>query len=131
MLTQYARQYEQTQVVTSSGVQVIVLLYDGAIQSIEIARREMQAKNVREKARHLGRAIAIIGELNSVLDYEQGGDIARSLRRLYDYILSELVEANARNNEKKLDAPLRCLSTLREAWREVAAQEQPRLAGVR
>ena len=130
MLTQYARQYEQTQVVTSSGVQLIVLLYDGAIQSIEIAKREIQAKNVREKARHLGRAIAIIGELNSVLDYEQGGDIARSLRRLYDYMLAELVEANARNNEKKLDAPLRCLNTLREAWREVAAQ-QPRLAGVR
>jgi flagellar secretion chaperone FliS len=131
MLTQYARQYEQTQVVTSSGVQLIVLLYDGAIQSIEIARREIQAKNVREKARHLGRAIAIIGELNSVLDYEQGGEIARSLRRLYDYMLAELVEANARNNEKRLDVPLRCLSTLREAWREVAAQQQPRLAGVR
>ncbi|NJN69907.1 MAG: flagellar protein FliS, partial [Nitrospira sp.] len=46
MLTQYARQYEQTQVVTSSGVQLIVMLYDGAIQSIEIARREIQAKNV-------------------------------------------------------------------------------------
>jgi flagellar secretion chaperone FliS len=131
MLTQYARQYEQTQVVTSSGVQLIVLLYDGAIQSLEIARREIQAKNVREKARHLGRAIAIIGELNSVLDYEQGGEIARSLRRLYDYMLAELVEANARNNEKRLDVPLRCLSTLREAWREVAAQQQPRLAGVR
>lgn len=131
MLTQYARQYEQTQVVTSSGVQLILLLYDGAMQSIEIARREIQAKNVREKARHLGRAIAIIGELNSVLDYEQGGDIARSLRRLYDYMLAELVEANAKNNEKKLDAPLRCLSTLREAWQEVAAQQQPRLAGAR
>jgi len=131
MLTQYARQYEQTQVVTSSGVQLIVLLYDGAIQSLEIARREIQAKNVREKARHLGRAIAIIGELNSVLDYEQGGEIARSLRRLYDYMLAELVEANVRNNEKRLDVPLRCLSTLREAWRQVAAQQQPRLAGVR
>jgi flagellar secretion chaperone FliS len=121
MLAQYARQYEQTQVVTSSGLQLVVLLYDGAIQSIEMARREIQAKHVREKARHLGRAIAIIGELNSVLDYEQGGDIARSLRRLYDYMLAELVEANARNNERKLDGPLRCLTTLREAWREVAA----------
>ena len=131
MLTQYARQYEQTQVVTSSGVQLIVMLYDGAIQSIEIARREIQAKNVREKARHLGRAIAIIGELNSVLGYEQGGDIARSLRRLYDYMMAELVEANARNSEGKLDGPLRCLSTLREAWREVAAVQQPRMVGVR
>ncbi|MGE0642076.1 MAG: flagellar export chaperone FliS [Nitrospira sp.] len=131
MITQYARQYEQTQVVTSSGVQLIVLLYDGAIQSIEMAKREILAHNVREKARHLGRAIAIIGELTSVLDYEQGGEIARSLRRLYDYMMAELVEANARNNERKLDGPLRCLSTLREGWREVAAQQQPRMAGVR
>ncbi len=131
MLAQYARQYEQTQVVTSSGVQLVVLLYDGAIQSIEMARREIQVHNVREKARHLGRAIAIVGELNSVLDCEQGGDIARSLRRLYDYILMELVETNIRNNEQRLDGPLRCLATLREAWREVAAQQQIQPAGVR
>ena len=130
MVTQYARQYEQTQVVTSSGVQLIVLLYDAAIQSMELAKREIQAKNVREKARHIGRAMAIVGELNSVLDLEQGGEIARSLRRLYDYMLVELVEANARNNEQRLDGPLRCLDTLREAWREVAAQ-QTRTAGVR
>ena len=131
MMMQYARQYEQTQVVTSSGVQLVVLLYDAAIQSMEMARREIEERNVREKARHLGRAIAIIGELNSVLDLEQGGEIARSLRRLYDYILMELVEANARNNERKLEGPLRCLNTLREAWREVASQQQPRLVGTR
>jgi flagellar protein FliS len=131
MVTQYARQYEQTQVVTSSGIQLIVLLYDAAIQSIEIARREIQAQNIREKARFIGRAIAIVGELNSVLDHERGGDIARSLRRLYDYMLMELVEANARNNEQRLTGPLRCLTTLREAWREVAAQQQSSMAGIR
>jgi flagellar protein FliS len=131
MITQYARQYEQTQVVTSSGVQLVVLLYDGAIQSIEMARLEIQANHVREKARYLGRAIAIVGELNSVLDHEQGGDISRSLRRLYDYILMELVEANTQNDEQRLDGPLRCLTTLREAWREIAAQQQTRVTGVR
>jgi flagellar secretion chaperone FliS len=131
MVTQYARQYEQTQVVTSSGIQLIVLLYDAAIQSIEVARREIQAQNIREKARFIGRAIAIVGELNSVLDHERGGDIARSLRRLYDYMLMELVEANARNNEQRLAGPLRCLTTLREAWREVAAQQQTHMAGTR
>ncbi len=131
MITSYARQYEQTQVTTSSGVQLIVLLYDGAIQSMEIARQEIQVKNIQGKARHLGRAIAIIGELNSVLDLEQGGEIARSLRRLYDYVMMELVEANVHNNAQKLEVSIRCLSTLREAWREVASQQQPRLVGTR
>ncbi len=95
MITSYARQYEQTQVTTSSGVQLIVLLYDGAIQSMEIARQEIQVKNIQGKARHLGRAIAIVGELNSVLDLEQGGEIARSLRRLYDYVMMELLASNS------------------------------------
>ncbi|MBH0201245.1 MAG: flagellar export chaperone FliS [Nitrospira sp.] len=130
MLTQYTNQYKQTQVMTSSRVQIVVLLYDAAIQSIELARAGIESNDVKEKGRFLGRAISIIGELNSVLDFEQGGEIARSLHRLYEYMLSELVMANARNDVRRLDGPHRCLTTLREGWREIAVQ-QSQLAGVR
>lgn len=130
MLTQYTNQYQQTQVMTSSRVQVVVLLYDAAIQSIELARVGIESSNLREKGRFLGRAISIIGELNSVLDFEQGGEIAHSLHRLYEYMLSELVTANARNDARRLDGPLRCLTTLREGWLEIAVQ-QTRMVGVR
>lgn len=124
MITQYTNQYRQTQVMTSSRVQIVVLLYDAAIQSIELARVGIEANNPNDKGRFLGRAISIIGELNSVLDFEQGGEIARSLHRLYEYMLSELVTANARNDVRRLEGPLRCLSTLREGWREIATQQQ-------
>lgn len=129
MLTQYMNQYQQTQVMTSSRVQIVVLLYDAAIQSIELARAGIESNNPKDKGRFLGRAISIIGELNSVLDFEQGGEIARSLHRLYEYMLSELVTANARNDAGRLDGPLRCLTTLREGWREIVAQ-QTRMARV-
>jgi flagellar protein FliS len=130
MLTQYTNQYQRTQVMTSSRVQIVVLLYDAAIQSIELARVGIESNNPKDKGRFLGRAISIIGELNSVLDFEQGGEIARSLHRLYEYMLSELVAANARNDARRLDGPLRCLTTLREGWREIVAQQTP-MAGVR
>lgn len=123
MLNQYTRQYQQTQIITSSGVQLIVLLYDAAIQSIELARRGIETNNLQDKGRFLGRAISIVGELNSVLDFERGGDIARQLHRLYEYMLNELVAANARNNAQHLAGPLRCLTTLREGWRDIAAQQ--------
>lgn len=131
MGTHYTRQYQQTQILTSSGVQIVVLLYDAAIQSIELARRAIETNDLRDKGRFLGRAISIVGELNSVLDFERGGDIAPSLHRLYDYMLTELVAANARHNTRHLDGPLRCLTTLREAWREVAAQQQAPAAAAR
>jgi flagellar protein FliS len=123
MVTQYAGQYEQTQVMTSSGLQIVVLLYDGAIRSIELARKGMETDNVKDKCRFLGRAISIVGELNSVLDFERGGEIARSLHRLYDYMLAELLQANLRNNPRHLEGPLKCLVTLREAWQTIAQQE--------
>ena len=128
MVAQYAQQYQQTQILTSSRVQIVVLLYDAAIQSIELTRRAIENDNYPDKARFIGRAISIVGELDSVLDYEQGGDIAKSLHRLYDYMLSELIEANAKHISTRLDGPVRCLTTLREAWREVAAQQQAPLA---
>lgn len=131
MVTQYARQYQQTQIMTSSGVQIVVLLYDAAIQSIELARVGIESNNLNDKGRFLGRAISIVGELNSVLDFERGGEIAVSLRRLYEYILAELIAANARNSANHLDGPLRCLTTLREGWQEVAARQQPAVGAAR
>ena len=131
MIAPYAGQYEQTQVMTASRVQLIVLLYDGAIRSIEVARHSMQANNVKDKGRFLGRAISIIGELNSVLDFERGGEIARSLNRLYDYMLAELLQANLRNNPRHLEGPLKCLITLREAWQTVAQQDRELTAAAR
>jgi flagellar protein FliS len=101
-----------------------VLLYDAAIQSIESAKAGIESQNLKEKGRTIGKAISIVGELNSVLDFERGGAIATSLHRLYDYMLAELMTANVRNDVRYLNGPLRCLITLREAWREVAAQQQ-------
>jgi flagellar protein FliS len=122
-LSQGANQYRQTQVLTTSGVQLIVLLYDSAIQSLELAREGMSQNNYQDQARFLGRAVAIVTELSNVLDFERGGDIAKSLFRLYDYMLAEILQANLRNNPHRLAGPLRCLNTLREAWREIAARQ--------
>ena len=131
MLTQYTRQYQQTQILTSSGAQIIVLLYDAAIQSIESAKASIDSQNLKEKGRMIGKAISIVGELNSVLDFQRGGDIAPQLNRLYEYILTELVTANARNSSRHLDGPLRCLTTLREGWREVTVQQQHAVGAAR
>ena len=100
-----------------------MLLYDSAIESLELARDGMSQNNYQDQARFLGRAVAIVTELSNVLDFEKGGDIAKYLFRLYDYMLAEILQANLRNNPHRLTGPLRCLNTLREAWREVAARQ--------
>ena len=121
--TTAATQYRQTQVLTTSGVQLIVLLYDSAIQALELASDGITRGHQPDKARFLGRAVAIVGELSSVLDFERGGEIAKSLYRLYDYMLAEFTQANLRNDARRLDGPLRCLKEMRGAWHTLAQQQ--------
>ncbi len=123
MMTPYGvSQYQHLQVMTASGVQVIVLLYDAVVRSLELAREGIVRGDHRDKARFLGRAVAIVGELSNVLDMERGGAIAQSLRRLYDYVLFECTQANLYHDPERLAGPLRCLATLREAWAVVARE---------
>ena len=121
--TAAASRYRQTEVLTTSGVHLIVLLYDSAIQAIELASDGITRRHQPDKARFLGRAVAIVGELSNVLDFERGGEIAKSLYRLYDYMLSEFTQANLRNDARRLDGPLRCLKEMRGAWHTVAQQQ--------
>ncbi len=118
-----ATQYRQTQVLTTSSIQLIVLLYDSAIQAVELAGDGIARRHQSDKARFLGRAVAIVGELSSVLDFERGGEVAKSLYRLYDYMLTEITQANLRNDSRHLDGPLRCLKEMRGAWHTVAQQQ--------
>ncbi|MEX5214368.1 MAG: flagellar export chaperone FliS [Nitrospiraceae bacterium] len=114
------QQYQQTNVMTSSGVQVVVVLYDGAIQAMLLAQESIRGNRPADRARFLSRAVNIVTELSDVLDMQQGEDIAVSLRRLYDYILAELLHVNLHHQAHRLDGPVRCLSILREAWQKLA-----------
>lgn len=121
-MTNAIAEYNKTQVLTASGPQVIVLLYDAALQALRLAQDGIRRNHHPDKARFLGRAFRIVGELDNVLDMERGGEIARALRRLYDYMLNELTQANLHHDAGRLEGPIRCLSTLREAWAQIAAQ---------
>jgi flagellar secretion chaperone FliS len=129
--TAAASRYRQTEVLTTSGVQLIVLLYDAAIKAVELAGDGIARGHQPDKARFLGRAVGIVSELSNVLDFERGGEIAKSLYRLYDYVLSEFTQANLRNDATRLDGPLRCLKEMRGAWHQLAQQQaQPALGMV-
>ena len=114
-----AQQYAQTQFQTASSVQVIVLLYDGAIQGMKLAKEGILSNNYQDKARFLDRALRIVGELSAALDMDRGGAIATDLRRLYEYIQYELTQANLHHDSGRIDSPIRCMTTLREAWQEL------------
>lgn len=126
-----AQAYGKTQIQTASSVQVIVLLYDGVISSMRLAQEGMSTLNLQDKSRFLDRALRVIGELSASLNMEEGGGIAKDLSRMYEYIQFELTQANLKNDPLRLEGPIRCLSVIREAWRDLAGQEKkPPVVGI-
>ena len=126
-----AQAYATTQIRTASSVQVVVLLYDGAISSMKLAQESIATLNFHDKARFLDRALRVVGELSASLNMEEGGVIGKDLRRLYEYIQFELTQANLKNEPGRLEGPIRCMSVIREAWKELAIQgTKPQVVGM-
>lgn len=104
----------------ASPHRLIVMLYEGAIKAVNLAKLHMQSGVVAAKGAAISKAIAIIEEgLRLSLDKEKGGELAENLDALYDYMARALLEGNIRNDESKLDTVLYLLSDLKEAWESI------------
>ena len=116
---QAAATYQRNAVLTATPEKLVVMLYDGAIKNLEKCRLRLddpkQARSA-EVGEHIGRAIGIIGELRASLDHAAGGDIARDLDRLYDYVLDQLSQANIQRNPNGVVNTLKVMRTLKEGW---------------
>jgi flagellar protein FliS len=112
-----------TAVSTANPVQLIVLLYDGAMTAVAMAKGEIERQNIQEKSKLIIKALAIIEGLRTAIDHKNGGEIATNLNDLYLYMSLQLTNANLKNDQEKLDEVLHLLGELRASW-EVLANNQ-------
>lgn len=113
-------QYKQvgTQVGADSADphQLIVMLFDGALERIAIAKGAIERGDIEEKGQKIGRAIAIIDGLRASLDKDVGGEIAENLDSLYDYMQRRLFDANLRSDIAALDEVADLIKEIKSAW---------------
>jgi flagellar secretion chaperone FliS len=113
--------YRKNAVETASPLQLVVMLYDGALRFMDAGRRAMVAGNRWEKNQNLQRAQRILAELMSSLDMDKGEEVAKNLFALYSFCYSRLVEANLEDDTNLIDQPIRVLTELRDSWSKVEA----------
>lgn len=112
-----------TAVTTANPVQLIVLLYDGAMTALATAKGEIARQNIQEKSKLIIKALAIIEGLRTAIDHKNGGEIATNLNDLYLYMSQQLTNANLMNDQEKLDEVLRLLGDLRASWAVLANKQ--------
>lgn len=110
-----------SEIVGATPHQLIVLLYDGAINAIKRAEIYFQSGNIARRGEMISRAINIIDNgLRAGLDHEKGGKIAEELESLYEYISRTLLEANLNKSGENLPHLISLMTEMSETWQLVA-----------
>ena len=125
----YARTYRANSILTASPGQLVLMLFDGALNSLAIARKACDEAPTDPRQfevinSQIVKAQKIIAELQNTLNMEAGGEFARTMYRLYDYYDRRLTEANLRKQAAPIAEVERLLGEVRNAWAEMLRQQE-------
>jgi flagellar secretion chaperone FliS len=124
----YAKVGLETGIAAASPHKLITMLYDGAIVALINAGNHMKAGNIEGKGKAISHAIQIIDNgLKASLDKEVGGEIAKNLDALYEYMTARLLTANLQNQVEIVDEVRGLLTDLRDTWKQIGDEvpQQP------
>lgn len=116
--------YQTTAVTSASPLQLVIMLYDGAIRFLRRALTAMEKKDLYNQNEDIQRAQRILTELMSCLDMEKGGEVAANLFALYSFCYNQLLTANLEDKPEGVQSSLKVLEGLRESWAEIERRQR-------
>lgn len=114
--------YRKSSVSGATPLQLVIMLYDGALRFLKQAQRAIQQDDLYHKNENLTKAQRIVAELLSCLDMEKGGEIAKNLFALYSYVYDQMVQANLNDDLEAIERSVKVLSDLRTSWVQLEEQ---------
>ena len=109
-------EYQKTAIETISSGKLLLMLYDGAVNSLTQAQMALAEKDLNTAHQKIIKVQDIITELRTTLNMDY--DIAQNLADLYDFYYQMLVEANLQKNSDTLEVVKGFLLELRGAWQQ-------------
>ena len=104
------------------GAQLTQMLFDGLVDAMMALRGHIVHQSLQAKSIQVNKVQRILLGLQSSLDFERGGEVARNLDELYRYVIRRLVHVHADNDVESLDEITGIMSEIRDAWRTMSTQ---------
>lgn len=111
--------YKSNEVLTAPKKKLVVMLYDGAIKNLKLAKLAIADKNIEKTNNAIIKAQNILAEFMSTLNFEDGGEIAKGLMNLYQYMYDRTIRANIDKDPGILDEVIGMLEELRDTWSRI------------
>lgn len=108
---------------TVAKTKQIVMLYDGAIRFVQQAKEAIREKRIEDRYNLLLKASDIIVGLQSCLDFENGGEIAKILYNFYSSIDNRMFTIHRTNSMDACDEIIADLKQMRDVWHSIDESE--------
>jgi flagellar protein FliS len=120
----YQREALKTRLASADPFEVTQMLMEGALESMKIAKINIENKDLENKSKFIAKATTILDTLRLSLDYEAGGEISINLSDLYRYMSERLLEASIGNDIVKIDEVIDLLSGIKGAWDQISESDR-------
>jgi flagellar secretion chaperone FliS len=111
--------YREAAVRGASPVQLVICLYEQAIEDLRRAILAQEKGDIEARTRRINHALMVLGQLQGTLDKQRGGEVALSLERFYTAVRAGLIEAQLMQSTRILEQQILQLAIVHEAWLEV------------
>jgi flagellar protein FliS len=101
---------------------MVLMLMDAAAERIATARGCIERGETARQARLLHSCVNILAELSGSLNMAEGGNLAKNLGDLYEYMIRTLMLANTQSDPLGVANVARLVDEIRTAWVAIGPQ---------
>lgn len=106
----------EAEVEGASPHRLIQILMETLLGRLMATKGAIERKDTLAKTQMSSRALAIITELRTSLDFEKGQEVAITLNSLYDYMGRRLMQAISADSTAMIDEVVNLMRPVKEGW---------------
>ena len=124
MMQAYTKSDHQTVAESNDPVSIVALLFDELIRAMQdfITHSDKDTGKKEIQSRQFSRSLTIIYALQSSLNFEDGGDIATNLFKIYEYSRQQLLKDWKDHTTDGTEKAIIALDDIRDAWHQLSRQ---------
>lgn len=111
--------YRKSAIEGASTIGLMIALFDTLAGDLRRAAVALHNNDIQTRCNELNHAALVLGQLESWLDMENGGESARTLSRFYAYLRAKMIEAAASKSGKILETQIDMILHVRTAWQQL------------
>jgi flagellar protein FliS len=113
--------YRKTAIAGASSIGLMIVLFDTLVGDLRRAASALRKDDIETRCRELNHAALVLGQLESWVDLEKGGESAETLTRFYAYLRAKMMEASINKSAAVLDTQIDMILHVRSAWQQLDA----------